>query len=142
MTQAPTLRPRSTATKAVGYLAAGTATGLATAHLTIYTIGYLSTPDTPVSAYLLGGVAIAVMALVFAGAALALTRTSGPQRWRRTLLALCWTAALLLTLQTLMITLGEPGLLIQPAGPGPWSLIGGPAFAVFAWRSRRRRPRT
>ncbi|MEO3790856.1 hypothetical protein ABGB14_11610 [Nonomuraea sp. B10E15] len=142
MTHAATLRPRSTTTKTMGYLAAGMATALATAHLTIYTIGYLNTPDTPISAYLLGGVAIAAMALVFAGAALKLTRTSGPQRWRRTLLTLCWTAALLLAFQTLMIALQTPGLLIQPAGPGPWSLVGGPAFAVFAWRSRRRRPRT
>jgi hypothetical protein len=117
------------------------AAGLAAMHLAIYTVGYLNTPGTPLSAYLLRGVAIALVALLFAVSALALTRMRMSGRWRRAHLAVSCIAAVLLTVQALLIALGEPGLLIQPAGPGPWSLIGGPAFAVLSWnRSRRRQP--
>lgn len=133
--------PQSAATRAVGYLAACMAAGLAAMHLAIYTVGYLNAPDTPLSAYLLSGVAVALGALVFAVSALALTRRRMSGRWRRAHLAVSWIAAVLLTLQALLIAFAEPGLLVQPAGPGPWSLIGGPSFALLSWRrSHRRRP--
>lgn len=127
------------ATRIPGYLAASMATGLATAHLTVYTVGYLRAPETPLSAYLLGGVAVAAVALLFAGAALALTLRRASDGWTRMLRVVSWIAAAVLTLQALLIAVAEPGLLVQLAGPGPWSVLGGPAFAALAWRSRRRK---
>ncbi|GAB3953808.1 hypothetical protein GCM10029976_094720 [Kribbella albertanoniae] len=125
----------TTAARVSGYLAAAMATGLAIAHLSIYTVGWLNSPETPLSAYLVGGVAISAAALGFALGALMLVRR--PSSWRKTSLTLCWTAAVLLSAQALLIAVAEPALLIRIAGPGPWSLIGGPAFAVAAWRSRQ-----
>ncbi|TWD82765.1 hypothetical protein FB561_3908 [Kribbella amoyensis] len=139
-TYAPEQRPVSTTAKVSGYLAAAMAAGLGITHLTIYTVGFLDASDVALSTYLLGGVAIAAVALVFAAAAALLTWRSNV-RLRRTLRAACWVAATVLSLQAVGIALAEPVLLIQPAGPGPWSLVGGPAFAIFLWQSRKARTR-
>ncbi|ADB31071.1 hypothetical protein Kfla_1979 [Kribbella flavida DSM 17836] len=122
--------------KLTGYVAATMAAGLGLTHLTIYTVGYLSADDVAFSTYLFSGVAVTAVALLFAAAAALSAREV--RRMRRTLRVMCWIAAVVLSLQAVAIAVGEPSLLIEPAGPGPWSLVGGPAFAIFAWRARTR----
>ncbi|MQA81274.1 MAG: hypothetical protein GEV10_22785 [Streptosporangiales bacterium] len=141
MTAEPTTDRRRTTSRVgalAGYLAATATAGLAVAHLTVYTAGFVASDSATWSEYLIGGPAVSLVAGALAFLGLTLARTQGDHRPRRLLASLAWLACALLTLQAVALALSGDLALFGPARPGTYSAVAGPAFGVLAWQRWRR----
>ncbi|GIJ11969.1 hypothetical protein ACFFMR_32680 [Micromonospora andamanensis] len=124
-----------------GYVAGGSASGLAIAHLTVYTVGFFTQADATWPQYLIGGVIVSAVAAGLAVAAFVLARADGRHRPRRLLVAVAWFACVLFTMQAALLVAAADPRLFAPDRPGTYSLLAGPAFGLLAWNRRAARPK-
>lgn len=133
-TSAPTA-PFSRTRRLSGGVGSLALVGMGVAHTLTNAVGFAKDPDASWPLFLIFGVGVSLALWVIAVVAWRYSR-HGVGRAKRVIVAV---AGVLLCLMAVNVLRVHPEIIISPAGPGPWSLIGGPALLTAAWQSRRQR---
>ncbi|WP_147918832.1 hypothetical protein [Ruania zhangjianzhongii] len=108
--------------------------GLSIAHLVVNSIGFAATPDAGWPLFLLFGIGVSALA---AGLAMLTWRYAVQGRGRRVARVFVALAGIICCYNVVTVLQLHPEVILVPAGPGPWSLIAGPALLLTALLPRR-----
>ena len=110
--------------------------GLSVAHLIVNSIGFAGDPDTGWPLFLLFGIGVSVLA---AGLAMLTWRYAVQGHGRNGARAIVALAGIICCYNVVTVLRLHPEIILVPAGPGPWSLIAGPALLLTALLPRKTR---
>ncbi|GAB3084090.1 hypothetical protein [Isoptericola nanjingensis] len=127
----PFSRPRRIA-GGVGALALA---GLGVAHTVTNAVGFAADPEASWPLFLIFGAGLSLALWAIAAVAWRYSRR-GAGRGARVVVLVAGVLCGALAVNVLRV---HPEVVLSPAGPGPWSLVAGPALLVAAALPRRRR---
>lgn len=103
--------------------------GLSVAHLVVNSISFAGDPDAGWPLFLVFGIGVAILAAVLA----VLTWSYAVRGRGGTLVrVIVGLAGVICCYNVVTVLQRHPEIILVPAGPGPWSLIGGPALLLAA----------
>lgn len=103
--------------------------GLSIAHLIVNSIGFAADPSSGWPLFLLFGVGVSSLA---AGLAVLTWRYAVQGRGRSAARVVVGLAGIICCYTVVTVLQSHPEIILVPAGPGPWSLVGGPALLLTA----------
>lgn len=103
--------------------------GLSIAHLVVNSIGFAADSSAGWPLFLLFGVGVSLLA---AGLAVLTWRYAVQGRGRNAVRLVVALAGIICCYTVVSVLQRHPEIILVPAGPGPWSLIGGPALLLTA----------
>ena len=131
---APAVRfPRSR--RAAGAIGALALLGLGVAHTVTNAVGFAAEAAPSWPLFLIFGIGVSLVLWVIAVIAWRFSRR-GNGRVARVVIAVVGALCCLMAFNVLRV---HPEIILLPAGPGPWTLIGGPALLTVAILPLRRR---
>ncbi|PRB15234.1 hypothetical protein [Microbacterium sp. MYb62] len=121
--------------RAAGGIGALALVGLGVAHTATNAVGFATDPDASWPLFLIFGVGVSILLGAIAVVAWRFSRHGGG-RIRRVAIAVVGFLCCLMAINVLRV---HPEIVLSPAGPGPWTLVGGPALLTAAILPLRRK---
>lgn len=109
--------------------------GLGVAHTATNAVGFAADADASWPMFLIFGVGVSLVLWAVAVVAWLFSRRGGG-RVGRVIIAVVGALCCLMAFNVLRV---HPEIVLSPAGPGPWTLVGGPALllaALLPWRKK------
>lgn len=103
--------------------------GLSLAHLVVNSVGFAADPSSGWPLFLLFGIGVSILA---AGLAVLTWRYAVQGRGRTAARVTVGLAGIICCYNVVTVLRLHPDIILVPAGPGLWSLIGGPALLLTA----------